>query len=127
VYFYPYIDLAGYVLCEDNTYRFNLKSAREFYHCFFWLPEEINPLVKIPFGPITLNAPNDMTRYVLTGYGDDCLTHAVFQKHHNDAKEQKELQQKVRIVDFSPAIYTPNVNVFEFNRTVSNDYSKHYF
>lgn len=103
---YPYIDLAGYILCDDNAYRFDLMSARKhFYHSFFWLPEEVDALVRVPFGPLMLNAPNNMMRYVFTGYGKDCLTHAIFQKHHGKKGSKLVIKEKVRIIDFSPAKY----------------------
>lgn len=102
---YPYIDLAGYVLCDDHTYRFDLKSVRFIYPTFYWLPEEIDPLVRVPFGPLMLSAPNDMMRYVMTGYGKDCFTHARYQKHHGGDNSKIVINKKVRIVDFSPAQY----------------------
>jgi hypothetical protein len=109
---YPYIDLAGYVLCDDNIYRFDLLSARmQSYHSFYWLPQEVESLVRVPFGTLMLNAPNDMIRYVFTGYGKDCLTHAIFKKHHGGTVNL-EIREKVRIVDFSPAKYKiTNFNV----------------
>jgi hypothetical protein len=102
---YPYVDLAGYTLCPDNAYRFDWEEARKYYyHKFYWLSQEVHSLVRVPFGPLMLHAPNDMIRYVLTGYGKDCLSHATFQKHHG-GKNQQRIPQKVRIVDFSPAAY----------------------
>ncbi len=103
---YPYIDLAGYRLCgDDDTYRFDLESARKYYNLFYWLPHEVNSLVRVQFGPLTLNAPNDMIRYIFTGYGDDCLSYAAFQKHHGGNENQLSIKEKVRIFDFSPADY----------------------
>ena len=102
---YPFIDLSGYVLCEDNTYRFDLLSARKIYPRFFWLPEEVEVLVRVPFGPLMLNAPNEMMRYLLAGYGEDCMTHAWFQTPHGKGKHKIVIEEKVRIVDFSPAKY----------------------
>lgn len=109
---FPYVDLSGYKLCADNTYRFDLEQARNYYHAFYWLPEEVDTLVQVPFGPLMLNAPNDMMRYVLTGYGSDCMTHATFQTHHGGKNSKRKITQKVRIVDFSPAEYkikNPNI------------------
>lgn len=102
---YPYIDLAGYKLCNDNIYRFDLKWARLYFSRFFWLPQEVDILVRVPFGPLMLNAPNDMMRYVLTGYGNDCFTHATFQTHHGGNKNKTVIKEKVQIVDFNPANY----------------------
>jgi len=103
---HPYVDIAGYKLCKDNIYRYDLKLPREYYYNrFYWLPKEVDHLVRVPFGPIMLNAPNDMMRYIMTGYGSDCLTHATYQKHHGGEKRKLRITKKVRIVDFSPAKY----------------------
>lgn len=102
---HPFIDLTGYQLCADHTYRVDLKWARLF-PSFYWLPKEIDPLIRVQFGPLMLSAPNDMMRYVLTGYGADCLTHAVFQTHHGGAGSTITIREKVRIVDYSPAKYS---------------------
>jgi len=103
---YPYVDLAGYRLCRDNIYRFDLRSARvHFFNTFFWLPSEVDTLVRVKFGPLMLSAPNDMMRYLLTGYGDDCLTQATFQTPHGGSGIKQKIKEKVRIVDFTPADY----------------------
>ncbi len=52
-----------------------------------------------------LNAPKDMLRYIFTGYGADCLSHATFQIPHRGSAKKLKIQKKVRIVDFSPAAY----------------------
>ncbi len=62
-------------------------------------------LVRVKFGPLMLNAPQEMMRYLFTGYGADCLSYATFQKHHDGALKDLKIQKKVRIVDFSPAAY----------------------
>lgn len=102
---FPFVDLAGYRLFPDNTYRFDLKWAREFYSQFYWLPEEIETLVRVKFGPLMLNAPKDMLRYLFTGYGNDCLTHAKYQPSHDKSTPKMKIKDKVRIVDFSPALH----------------------
>ncbi len=102
---YPYVDLAGYRLFSDNAYRFDLKGPREKFYKFYWLPEEVDTLVRVRFGPLMLNAPSDILRYIFTGYGTDCLTHATFQTPHDGPTKNLRIQQKVRIVDFSPAAY----------------------
>jgi len=99
---YPFIDIAGYALQPDGTLRFDLQRPREYFKDFYWLPEEVQPLERVPFGPLTLNAPNNMLRYLFEGYGQDCLTHAIFHNHRPNAKTTAE---KVKIVDFSPAKY----------------------
>lgn len=101
----PFIDLAGYRLYSNRVYRFDLKWARKFYKKFYWLSREIEPLVRVKFGPLTLNAPNDMERYLFTGYGSDCLTHATYQSPHGNTAQKKKIREKVRVVDFSPAAF----------------------
>ncbi len=102
---HPYVDIAGYKLCPDNTYRFDLQSARDTFKRFYWLPREIDTLVRVQFGPLMLSAPNDMMRYIFTGYGADCLTHATFQTPHGGSGTNLKISNKVRIVDFSSAVY----------------------
>jgi hypothetical protein len=102
---YPYIDIAGYSLFSDNTLRFDYEPARTKFAAFYWLPEEVSYLRRVKFGPIELNAPNDMMRYLFTGYGSDCMFYAIFQKHHVSRKNEAWIQEKVKIVDFSPANY----------------------
>jgi hypothetical protein len=102
---YPYVDIAGYRLYGDNTYRFDLQHLNNVFPLFYWLPHEIKPLVRVEFGPILLNAPNDMMRYLFTGYGADCLTHARYQTPHGGAARRRRINKKVHIVDFSPAPY----------------------
>ncbi len=100
---YPFVDLFGYVLCSDQTLRFESEQLRSFFHQFFWLPEEVNPLIRVKLGPIVVNAPNCAFRYLFAGYGEDCMKKATFQKHH--VENSTEVKSKVRIVDFSPAKY----------------------
>lgn len=102
---YPFVDLSGYKLCPDNTYRYDWEWARNVAINFFWLPIEINHLDRIQFGPIALNAPNDMLRYLHKGYGEDCLTHGTFQTHHGGEGKKIKIVEKVLIIDFSPAAY----------------------
>jgi lipopolysaccharide cholinephosphotransferase len=101
--FYPFVDLFGYVLHSDQTLRFDSEQLRLFFHKFYWLPEEVNPLIRVKLGPIVVNAPNSMMRYLYAGYGEDCMKKATFQKHH--VENAAEIKSKVRIVDFSPAKY----------------------
>ena len=109
---YPFVDIGGYVQCSDNTLRFAHESGRNSYVNFYWLPEEVSSLVRVKFGPITLNAPNNMLRYIFTGYGKDCLTKATFQPHHGTTSNDLVPTEKVDIVDFSPAKYEiKNFNV----------------
>ena len=109
---YPYVDLAGYKLYPDNVYRFHQEMPpKHFYNKYYWLPSEVNSLERIPFGPITLNAPNDMMRYIFTGYGDDCLFYATYKMPH-DSNKITAINRKVRIVDFNPAPYEiVNLNI----------------
>ena len=101
--FYPFVDLFGYALQSDQTLRFDSEILRTVFPHFFWLPKEVNPLIKVKLGPIVLNAPNSTTRYLFSGYGEDCMEKATFQKHH--VENSTEVKSKVRIVDFSPAKY----------------------
>ncbi len=102
---YPFIELAGYRLHQDNTYRYDNLLLCGYFYRFFWLPHEIDPLVRLPFGPILVNAPNDSMRYLSEGYGPDYLTHGKFKTHHGCKERFTRIRKKVRIVDFSPAAY----------------------
>lgn len=99
---HPCIDLSGYGLQSDGTLRFDDSIPRSAYWNFYWLPEEVYPLVRIKFGPLTLNAPNALSRYLFEGYGRDCLTKGTYQTPHGGTKC---ISEKVDIVDFSPAAY----------------------
>ena len=102
---YPFIDIAAYSLFSDNTFRFHSEIPRGLYPNFYWLPEEIASLTRVKFGPIELNAPSNMMRYLFTGYGADCMSMAVFQKYHEPGKNKVKIKKRVKIVDFSPAAY----------------------
>jgi lipopolysaccharide cholinephosphotransferase len=109
---YPYIDIAGYSLTSGNTLRFHCKVSRKLFPNFYWLPEEIASLKRVKFGPIELNAPNEMMRYLITGYGADCMSRATFQTPHAPGKDKVIIREKVIIDDFSPAEYeieNPNI------------------
>lgn len=114
---YPHIDIAGYVLCDDGTFRFNYLPTRECYSSFYWLPDEVSSLTRVKFGPIEVNAPNTMLSYLFRSYGEDCLTHAVYQKIR---PTDPEIKEKVKIVDFNPAKYeienTPSHHFIPINQ-----------
>ena len=105
--FYPFIDIAGYALFDDGTLRFAEEIPRLKYRNFYWLPEEVGSLVRVRFGPLMLNAPSDMMRYLYTGYGLDCLHFAEYQRPHMEKRKSKKIKKKVKIVDL---IYPTNVN-----------------
>ncbi len=102
---YPFIDIAGYSLYPDNTLRFDSKLLSEMFPRFYWLPEEVACLKRVKFGPIELNAPTSMMRYLLTGYGEDCMSMATFQTLHGPSRRKVVIKKKVKITDFSPAEY----------------------
>lgn len=102
---HPFIDIAAYSLFTDNTLRFNFKPARLHFHKFFWLPEEVASLIRVKFGPIELNAPSNMLRYLFKGYGRDCMSKAVFQTPHNHEENKVRIKNRVQIVDYSSAKY----------------------
>jgi lipopolysaccharide cholinephosphotransferase len=102
---YPFIDIAGYSLYPDNTLRFDSKPLSDVFPRFYWLPEEVACLERVKFGPIELNAPQDMMRYLFTGYGEDCMSMATFQTLHGPARRKVVIKKKVKITDFSPAEY----------------------
>lgn len=98
---YPFIDIMGYSLFPDGTLRFAFKPFRREFSNFYWLPEEVSPLVRTKFGPITVNAPSSMMRYLYQGYGGDCLFKAVNRNYHGT----KNQGVKMDIKDYSPADY----------------------
>lgn len=102
---YPFIDIGGYALYSDNKIRFAHDAGRLSYVNFYWLPKEVSSLIRVKFGPIMLNAPNNMMRYLFTGYGNNCLTKATFQTHHGAGDNHIVIHEEVYIVDFSPAEY----------------------
>ncbi len=61
----------------------------------YWFPNELTPLKRIKFGPVILNCPNELTRYLITNYGKNFMTHA----------HVRPSAVHYTIVDFSPAEY----------------------
>jgi lipopolysaccharide cholinephosphotransferase len=106
---YPAIDLSGYTLFRDQKLRYDLKFLRLKFPKFYWLPEEVHPLTRVQFGPVELNAPNQMTPYLFRGYGADCLKKAFCLQRHSEEKDvrlrRRYIKKKVLITDFSPAKY----------------------
>lgn len=63
----------------------------------YFLAVEIENLMRIPFGPIWLNAANNYQRYIYTYFGADAMTHAYLRL--NDSK----VASRLTICNFSPA------------------------
>lgn len=61
----------------------------------YWYIQEIETLSRIKFGPIELNCANEVTRYLVTYYGKDYMTHA----------HVRPSAFPYTIIDFSPAEY----------------------
>jgi lipopolysaccharide cholinephosphotransferase len=70
-----------------------------------WYLSDVEPRRKIPFGPITVFAPNWPWRRLEEQYGPDCMHKAMFHSHIYG-----DLPYKVTIVDFSPAEYKIDPN-----------------
>ncbi len=70
--------------------------ATAYYPNHYWLESELEPLVRLKFGPIELNAPNNQMRYLQTYYGRDVMTHAHLKGNRGI---------RFTIIDFSPAPY----------------------
>lgn len=61
----------------------------------YWYLSELTHFVRMQFGPIQLNAPYEVMRYLYTFYGKDVLTHA----------HVRPSATHFTIIDFSPAEY----------------------
>lgn len=72
----------------------------------YWLPENINNLQKVPFGPISIMIPDKPQDYLARDYGNNWATHAYLIFDHATGKKlDKKL---VKITDFSPGEYDEN-------------------
>lgn len=88
----PRIDI---FLCKQQGDKIVLSGA--YYRNYYWLPNEVATLQRVPFGPITINIVTDPMRFINTYMGPDAMTHA----HHHDTQKNKAYT----IIDFSPAPY----------------------
>lgn len=101
---YPFVDLDGFYDHDKELVHLEFYIARWAFPKAYFLPHELNPLQRVKFGPIELNAPTDMRRYCLTCYGKDCMDYALFK---DLSPANRVIEQKVKIVDYSAALYEP--------------------
>lgn len=96
---FPFIDILLTHIVNDKVvliYGADLWPNNWFYK------KEVLPGLRIPFGPIFLNAPLRPLRYLKAQYGKDCMVHAVCWQHSNGGFVSPF---KVKIEDFNPAPY----------------------
>jgi hypothetical protein len=72
-------------------------------HTHYFIPSEIENLIRISFGPITINAPADCMPYLLRSYGEDVMEYAEIPYTINSRTKKK--YEKFKITNFAPAIY----------------------
>lgn len=80
---------SGTIVLSDERSRKNWPEN-------YWKTEELDELVRVPFGPLELTAPAHPMRYLKTQYGEDVMEYAWWNRTE---------KKRVKIIDFSPAEY----------------------
>lgn len=73
------------------------------YKNHYFLNSEINQLVRIPFGPIFIDAPAEYLPYLKRAYGEDVMEMAEIMYTENPKTGKKYV--KFKLTNFEPAIY----------------------
>ena len=69
----------------------------------FFIDSEVSKFIRLPFGPIRINAPADFMPYLIRGYGEDVMEVAEIMYTINPATGLE--YPKFKITQFQPAIY----------------------
>jgi hypothetical protein len=85
----------------DGKIHYIFKKEEQTNHFFF--PFEVARVMRIPFGPISIMAPEDFMPYLYRAYGQDVLKMAEIMYINNPKTGKK--YPKFEIKNFSPALY----------------------
>lgn len=97
---YPVLDV---FVTKLNRYRIELvpKACQDLWEGSYFYKNEVDNLVRMPFGPIYLNAPSNPLRYIYHYYGLDAMTN--YPLHSSIG-----ILMNLTIKDFSPAEMEPD-------------------
>ncbi len=69
---YGHVDVFA-MIEDDDRLIYNYQPYYSYYPEHFFLNHEVDQLIRIPFGPIYVNAPKDFMPYLKRAYGNDVM------------------------------------------------------
>lgn len=69
---YGHVDVFA-MIQDDDRLIYNYQPYNSYYPDHFFLNDEVNQLIRIPFGPIYVDAPADYMPYLKRAYGNDVM------------------------------------------------------
>lgn len=100
---YGHVDVAIMVLGKDGKVVPMHRQPNSQYDNHYFLKEEIEKIIRLKFGPITINATRIHMPYLYRGYGNDVMKMAEIMYTTNPLTGMA--YEKFRIRNFRPAIY----------------------